>query len=488
MRSASDDDSDDAVATLGRRRLALAIALGTLVAAVLLISYLRIGRSWPRESHLGYAEGIWIGIAIDAAKGVFYRPLEGPLGYGGTRYFPLFFGLHGLLIRVGVTPIIAGHALAALAVILLVAAIFVFLRRTGASLLLSTAGSAVALACQPVQMALLTIRGDALPAALSIMGLSACLRPEVRLAAPLLFTLAFAAKPTSLYAPAGAVITMLLLGRRSDALRIAAGTAVGMALVLVVMAVVSGNRVFGVLAASAAGGAAWHSLAGAPLSLARILRRTPEVVFLLQLAAAWLLARGRRALTLEVLTGVVCCAATAAIYASPATVENHLIDLTVMAVLVLVAIAGRDPRAGEAVMALLLVGGLAAVSQAAWRFGTEDTQSLRYARLDALSAVADARRPVFFEQPMLPAHLGEPSYLVDPYQFSTRVSRDRTAMIRLLRDLDDRTFGALVLEHPDPALSVSDLPLEAAHDFLAALDRNYRLHEIVDGRAIYRPR
>jgi hypothetical protein len=77
---------------------ALRAAAAVLVAALVLLSVARAARSWPREAHLSYAEGIWIGLASDAAHGVFYRPLDGPLGYGGTRYLPLFFVAHGGLI------------------------------------------------------------------------------------------------------------------------------------------------------------------------------------------------------------------------------------------------------------------------------------------------------------------------------------------------------------------------------------------------------
>src|SRR5262245_6661216 len=73
----------------------------------------RMTRSWPNEAHLSYAEGVWIGLALDTAHGTFYRPLDGPEGYGGTRYFPLFFSLHAGLIRAGFNAIWSGYVLAA---------------------------------------------------------------------------------------------------------------------------------------------------------------------------------------------------------------------------------------------------------------------------------------------------------------------------------------------------------------------------------------
>ena len=67
---------------------AIALALVVVLAAV---TVGRAARSWPRDAHLGYAEGIWLGLAVDASNGVLYRPLDGPQGIGGSRYFPLFY-------------------------------------------------------------------------------------------------------------------------------------------------------------------------------------------------------------------------------------------------------------------------------------------------------------------------------------------------------------------------------------------------------------
>ncbi len=38
--------------------------------------------------------------ALDFIHGVLYRPLFGPLGHGGTRFFPLYFLLTGMLSKI----------------------------------------------------------------------------------------------------------------------------------------------------------------------------------------------------------------------------------------------------------------------------------------------------------------------------------------------------------------------------------------------------
>ena len=59
----------------------------------------RIFLNFKNQYFLTHVEGAWLACAYDFLHGVFYRPLFGPLGYGGTRYFPLYFVLTGWLSK-----------------------------------------------------------------------------------------------------------------------------------------------------------------------------------------------------------------------------------------------------------------------------------------------------------------------------------------------------------------------------------------------------
>jgi hypothetical protein len=63
------------------------------IAALLLLALMvwRAAESWSNDSHLEHVAGVWIAQAVDLANGTFYRAPYGPYGYGGGRYFPLFF-------------------------------------------------------------------------------------------------------------------------------------------------------------------------------------------------------------------------------------------------------------------------------------------------------------------------------------------------------------------------------------------------------------
>src|SRR2546422_8237724 len=69
---------------------------------------------WPGALPQDSSSGVWTALAQDFAKGVFYRPTYSAFGFGGTRYMPLFFLVHGALIRLALDPVTAGGVFAVL--------------------------------------------------------------------------------------------------------------------------------------------------------------------------------------------------------------------------------------------------------------------------------------------------------------------------------------------------------------------------------------
>jgi hypothetical protein len=185
----------------------------------------------------------------------------------------------------------------------------------------------------------------------------------------------------------------------------------------------------------------------------------------------------------------LCALVTVVIFASPATVENHLVDLIAWSVIVTAVWAGRQTRHVTLATVVLLMGCLTAGATAATRWRDRDGLNARTAREHALAAVTDATGPVFVEQPMLAAKAGWQAYMIDPYLFSLRVTRDPQTLDRLLDDLRRHRFSAVILEHAALDLAVQDtFPEPAGSRFLMTLRENYTLAEVVDGRPIFRPR
>src|SRR5579864_8509094 len=80
-------------------------------------------------AELDSVSGAWAALADDFYRGTFYRPLWGSLGWGGTRAFPLYFSLHALAMRCGMSLINAGYLVSGLSGLLAVFGAYVLLRR-----------------------------------------------------------------------------------------------------------------------------------------------------------------------------------------------------------------------------------------------------------------------------------------------------------------------------------------------------------------------
>ncbi len=470
----------------GSRLLPAAVAI--LAIGLVAITAARAARSSTTEAHLGFTEGTWIGLALDAANGVVYRPLDGPLGFGGTRYFPGFFLLHALAIRAGVDPIAAGHVLATLSVIAALAALVLLLRRLGVDTIVAIAAAALALSSQAVQLAVVTIRGDALAVAFGLLGAALSVAPARVVWAAAAFALAFATKPTSLYLAAGVIAFLAWHGDRRSAARLAAWTSGAVVLVALGILLISHGRIVEVLAASASGGSTSATLLSSPLTLARMLRRTPETALWVQLAVVWLLFRRPVDVSLPAVLLAASVCATLVIFASPATVENHLIDMAILTVALLATTTVNGAAWRRGFLLLAIVTGVAAGLAATWRLREEDGQNRRASREAALAALPAGDRPVFTEQPMLAAKMGEPPRVLDSYIFLVSLSHRPGYVDRLVEDVLAQRYRALVFEQASPESTGAGLLSGAARErLLDALARAYEPSNVA-GRVIYRPR
>jgi hypothetical protein len=304
-----------------------------------------------------------------------------------------------------------------------------------------------------------------------------------------LFALALLTKPTSVYAPIAAILALLSDEHRGEARRIALQTAAWVVVLMGALIAVTEGRMISVLLASSGGGAGIGTALSAPLSAARMLRRVPESAFFIQIAAALVIAVWRWGLSLDRAAWTTCAVTTLAIYASPATIENHLIDLTALSIVVVAVLAVRESRWNGIVLSLFIVGGVAAGASALWRSQTEDTRNYRGSRQEVLLALEGTPAPILFDQPLLAVGRGEAPYIIDQYVYAIRVGRTPLDVEPLMRDIEARKFGAIVFENLSLDLSIADaFPGDAGTDIRAALDRAYRLDATVAGRLIYRPR
>jgi hypothetical protein len=446
-------------------RYARSVLVG-LAAALALATAARLPAAWESGNALNHVSGAWMTLAQDLAAGTFYRPLHDPaLGYGGTRFFPLAFVLHAGLVRAGLPLLPAGYALSLAAAALAVFGAFALLRAVGVPRTLSLAFASLALAGFSAQLGTSAIRGDLLPVALSALGLAAVASrpPRGRLAlAALLFALAFAAKPTSLTAPAAAVAWLALSRRGGRAAALALSTAALAAGVVLAADAASSGRFVALLRACASGGAGVRDVLVAPWKLLRYLAvGDPSGLVLVAAAVAAVAAAARERLRREphraadsplLLPALWLAAAGAgllAVLASPGTGVNHLVEVEVAAAVALGA-AWSAPGAASHVARLAAPVAAAAGIVGAVAMLRGDLASSRLLEARALARTLP-QGAILSEDPLVPIAAGTRPVLLDPWMIRLAGERDpalvrglaaeigagRYASIVLLRDLDD---------------------------------------------------
>jgi hypothetical protein len=478
------------------RRASDGLMLGSAVLVVVLTA-VRAGVFWRSEAYLDDASGNWTALAKDFASGVLYRPLQGPAGYGGSRYFPLHFVLHAGLMRF-MDPVSSGFLLSAAALALLAGGVYLLVRRLGGSVILAASCGAFALVAHPSQEALLTIKGDGLAAALNVWGV-ALVAGGAAGAAPLLaaaacFTLAFAAKITAVSGVAAAVLWFWTTGRRRPAVALALATAGGMALVLAFIAIGSHGVAINVLGASASGGATVSDILQAPFTLARQARRVPETLVFIQLGCAALLVllfQPRPHTNLAAIFFVCVLAVTTVIFASPGTDTNHFLDLHAASIVLVAAwLVTRGLPAVDVGAAALIVAALAASLSLVSGLVHARTEQKRGVIADALRLIPDKTKPILAQNPLVPVEAGQRAYLIDPFLIRVITERQPALAEPLWADFRRQRFGAVVLEL-DPSSDRAQTLYRTAllgERFLDEMNRYYEPAGHVGTRTIFLPR
>jgi hypothetical protein len=477
-------------------RLYSAAILGTSV----LVPALLLGRvvlNLRRLSYMSHIEGAWLACAFDFIHGVLYRPLFGPLGYGGTRFFPLYFVLTGSLSQIFGRLENSGLILSTASVILLGYGCFVLLRRLKVSFLLSLAAVIAVLVAATTQEALLQTKGDGLAAMLNLWGITLCVGPEEKRGrlylAAVLFSLAFAAKLTTIFGFASVILTWAIARRHKEVWRLGLATGFGYVLVVSAMYFGSGGRAFEIFRVCAGGGGSLTYALEAPLQLlGAALEYDPIMLIFLVPATAFALTYFRK-LPTEILPiyFFVVLLATTTIFASRGTLFNHLIDLHVAAVMILAYSASRNSaiaEIGTGIVALgLLVGCAQIVMRLYYDFGRPSTRAEMQKVLDNIPSDG---RPVLAENAFVILQSGKAPYLLDPYMFRVATNKYPALGADLWEKLSHRGFAAVVLQQ-DPSSAAGNKWYKEVHfggEFLQDLDANYSLTYSAGQQYVYTPK
>ncbi|HEX9105752.1 MAG TPA: hypothetical protein VF832_00955, partial [Longimicrobiales bacterium] len=429
-----------------RRRLeARDLALWLAAASSLLVWGWLVSCYWPARMPYDATSGVWTALADDWAHGVLYRPLHGALGYGGTRYMPLYFVLQGTLMRVGAGPVAAGAALTAASLVLFLAGTYAVLRALGVARARAAGHALLLPGFVSVQLLTLATRGDLLASALVLWGLQGVLRNRDGRAAGA-WTLAFATKLTAVWAPLLLVGWLLLRGERRRAGRLLALVVGGVALVAGSTVLASDGRVLAAFAAVAAGGSSWRDALAAPWRLLYSARLDP--FFLAVAGVALVLAArrlGRAGRDLPSLWAAGALLSSVLIFTTAGADWNHVLDLLTAAVLLL----ALEARPLEATLLALLFAAAQLLSQLpgmpAARHYFEAHGRPSVAALERSARRIPPGRPLLSQDPLFPLLRSERPEVSDAFSLRLLAARDGGIAREFSRKLHDHYYGAVIL-------------------------------------------
>jgi len=473
---------------------ALIVLTSLAMTAILLV---RLALNFRYQYFLTHVEGVWLACAYDFTHGVFYRPLFSSLGFGGTRYFPLYFVLTSVLSKFLGSLETAGIALSAAGVVLALVAVHILLRRANVSVLLNAAAVTSILAVATTQQALLGAKGDSLAAALNLWGVVLCFGSKTRrlaiFFAALLFTLAFATKLTTVFGVAAVVLAWFFARRYKEALQLAVATAAGCILVLAFMYLASGGRVFAIFRACAGGGGSLFYTLQAPLHLLSKALDVDPVLLLFLVPAAVFGLQYFRENKFDVLPTyfALVLLVTTVIFGSPGIGINHLFDIQIASVIVLVVAISRAPAFAEIGSGLLAFALVVAIVPASQGLHSDLTRpSFRGDTAEVLRRLPTDSRPVLAENPLIVVNADKTPYLLDPFMFRILAMKHPELAGNFWEKMKHQGFAAVVLER-DPTTAEGKSWYTDTHfggEFLRDLDEHYTLNFATSKSFVYVPK
>jgi hypothetical protein len=435
------------------------LAAGTFaISGLLAVAHLddRFQVDWSAGTRLALAE--W------ATRGEVYPPLFDGEHYGGTRYMPIPFVLHGALSTLTGSLLTSGKVLSLMYVSLLLAFTFLVLRRMGAPLFVALAFVATLLSTKVGIHQLAGVREDSFAAFLQLLALFLVWRSRhwtATAGAGALTAVAGFTKLTAIWG-VGAIFLFLLLNERYRlGLFAATWAAVGAGL-FALFQLWSGGRMLENLGELSFVGLAGES---SPLRPARVLlllvEEAPAVWPLVPFAVLEIVLQLRnRSLGIFQLGFLVHLPVLYVMFTATGITFGHLVDLMVLTIVSAGALWARVARAdgwlgttglaiafvvGWAILSSAVVGavrqGVAALSPAPG--APPPTQTGEAAvPLDRYIRPGDE---VLSEDPGLVAARGQLPVVLDPFMF-LRLGRDRPDLVRdLVERIERQDFDRILL-------------------------------------------
>jgi len=426
---------------------------------------------WRGAIPSGFTSGVWAALANDFAEGVLYRPVFDGSGYGGTRYMPLFFVLYGSLISIFHDPVTAGLLLSLATLIFLDLGIYFLLRETETPIPIAVPLTFLVHASISVQLLTLQTRGDFLAAGMNVWGILLALKYlrtnswGVLTLSACCFLGAIFTKFTTVVGLIAIVLYFLIREKRASALYLTGLTVFSTLVLLWGINELSHGKALASFQACILGGINIGYALKAPLWFVIIIVRDPFFLALLCLAI-YLMMRIKTDhwKSFVPLYFGFSLISTVAIFTSPGTDSNHLIDLLIACILVLAFHFQRDMNFQKAynLCFLFIIFGI-------WFMWIPETISIKdrietagRPTRDTIRAIAQElgpqRKNLLSENPMIPLLMGQHPIVMDSFSLRIIAQKSPAVQTDFTRKIEDQFFDAIIL------LDWSGAPLDQLED------------------------
>jgi hypothetical protein len=475
------------------------------IGALILSSWIFLAVAHADDRYrLDHVSGVRIALARSAQDGVLYPELFDGEHYGGTRFMPLPFVVHGLVAGITDEYLLSGKLLAYAATLGLLATMVVALRRVRCPTPLQILLPALVLTTPTALSGSMDLRADVLPLVLQLLAVVLVSgggeRTSVVIVAGVLAALALFTKTTALWAPLAIVVWLLFRGRGRLGWFIASYVGSSVALLLAFI-VASDGRIVENVVGLAASGVDARSIVLAPYRLIHLLvsDATPAWAILpLAGVVVWLASIERRA-SIYAVSLAFALLVLLVVLTDVGTGWNQLIDAVVLAAIVTGELAGRldapTTEGGRHRLAAVTVGvALLWISTVGLVVTlVPDVRATIGGELDSraipLEGLADANTAILSEDPYVPVSLGQTPVVLDPFML-LRLGRDRPEAVQeLIARIRSQEFELVVLVEPlEPLDREWWNEQHFGSDVVGAIDRAYRFAGRVEGYYLYEPR
>ncbi|HEX6207126.1 MAG TPA: hypothetical protein VF058_02095 [Actinomycetota bacterium] len=477
-------------------RGALILTSAGVVASWLFLAVVHLGDRYQ----VRHRQGVWIALAqhLDA-EGLYPQIFDGA-HYGGVRYMPGPFVLHGLVARVTGEYLTSGKLVALLATAALLVLLYVTLVRLGSPRPVAFGLTAAVVAGGAGLLGGTSVGGDVLPVLFQLAAVALVLRTRSdarAVGAGALCTLALLSRFNALWAPLALAVWLWPRDRRR--LLVFAGSFVGLTVVsLGLLHVASDGRMYDNLVRFAAGGIlSVGDAATAPLRFLDAVFEGAVAQWVLLPVAAFGLLTLRRVEPSVFAWGLLFAAAILlVVFADIGTGSNQLIDLVVLMALVTGQLTAAFGERGDEVFASVVAVALVWVTFTG--VAVHMREDLKEAgkivlgaespfRPDPLAGELPAGATLLSEDPGLPALRGQTPVVFDPFMLNRIDRREPELVDDLVDRIREQEFDALVLVE---TLEGNDGWWRDYHfgtRVVAAMREAYRWDRTFGGYHLYRP-